>query len=392
LTQTILVIIISGSMHIGLNAHLLSLSRGYRAAGINWYIYNLLRHLPNVGNQHRYTAFLGDKKAKQAFPELETKMTFLPTANPAVRIFWEQTVQPVQLLKEGIDLLHSLAFVQPMFLSCPGIITIYDLSFILFPERFHPLKRLYLRWGTHYSARRAQRIIAISASTKRDITQLLGIADKKVDVIPCGVDEDFQPLGNQQALGDFRRKRHLPERIILFVGTIEPRKNLTALLKGYALLKKRIHPPRLVVAGAKGWHHEKVLSAVEELDLRADVIFPGYIPQEELPLWYNAAELFIYPSLYEGFGLPPLEAMACGTPVITSNTSSLPEVVGEAGILVNPDSVEEIGEAMQRLLTDNSLRAEMKRKGLDRAREFSWQEAARGTVKVYEQAVTNSRA
>jgi glycosyltransferase involved in cell wall biosynthesis len=378
-------------MHIGLNAHLLSLSRSYRAAGINWYIYNLLRHLPEVGAQHRYTAFLGDKKAKQAFPELETKMTSLPTVNPAVRIFWEQTVQPVQLLKEGMDLLHSLAFVQPLFLSCPGIITIYDLSFILFPERFHPLKRLYLRWGTYYSARRAQRIIAISASTKRDISKLLGIADNKVDVVPCGADEDFQPMENQQILDDFRGKRGLPERIILFVGTIEPRKNLTALLKGYALLKKRTPPPRLVIAGAKGWHHQEVFSAVEELGLREDVIFPGYIPQEDLPLWYNAAELFIYPSLYEGLGLPPLEAMACGTPVITSNTSSLPEVVGEAGILVDPHSVEEIAEAMQRLLTDSSLQAEMRTRGLDRAREFSWQKAAQRTVRVYEQAMTDSR-
>jgi glycosyltransferase involved in cell wall biosynthesis len=378
-------------MHIGLNAHLLSLSRSYRAAGINWYIYNLLRYLPKVGTVHRYTAFLGDKKAKQAFPELESKMTSLPTANPAVRVFWEQMVQPMQLLKEGIDLLHSLAFVQPIFFSCPGITTIYDLSFILFPERFHPLKRLYLRWGTHYSARKAQRIIAISASTKCDITKLLGISDKKVDVVPCGVHEDFQPVENQQALGNLRSKRHLPERIILFVGTIEPRKNLIALLKGYALLKKRISPPRLVIAGAKGWHHEEVFSAVEELSLGKDVIFPGYIPQEELSLWYSAAELFIYPSLYEGFGLPPLEAMACGTPVITSNTSSLPEVVGEAGILVNPHSVEEIAAAMQRLLTDVNLRADMRKKGLSKAREFSWQKAARGTVRVYEQAMTESR-
>jgi glycosyltransferase involved in cell wall biosynthesis len=390
LPQNIYVIIIPNGMHIGLNAHLLSLSRSYRAAGINWYIYNLLRHLPNVGDQHHYTAFLGDKGARQAFPELETKTTSLPTVNPAVRIFWEQTVQPLQLLKEGMDLFHSLAFVQPVLLPCPGIVTIYDLSFILFPEYLHPMRRLYLRWGTGYSVRRAQRIIAISSSTKRDIVELLGITEGKVDVVPCGVDEDFQPL-EDQVLADFRRKRHLPGQMILFVGTIEPRKNLIALLRGYALLRERVQPPLLVIGGAQGWYHQEVFSAVEKLGLREDVIFPGYIPREELPHWYNAADLFIYPSLYEGFGLPPLEAMACGTPVITSNLSSLPEVVGEAGILVNPDSVEEIAEAMHRVLTDNNLQAEMSGKGLNRAREFSWKKAAQGTVKAYEQAMADSR-
>ncbi len=377
-------------MHIGLNAHLLSLSKSYRAAGINWYIYNLLRYLPTVGYQHRYTVFLGHKGTGQAFPEMKTKMTSLPTVNPVVRILWEQTVQPMQVLRQSIDLLHSLAFVQPIFLPCPGIITIYDLSFILFPERLQPLRRLYLHWGTHYSARKAQRIIAISASTKRDIIKFLGVPDRKVNVVPCGVDEDFQPLENQRLLDDFRRKRHLPKQMVLFVGTIEPRKNLITLLRGYALLGKKLHLPPLIIGGPKGWHYQDVLSAVEELGLQEDVIFPGYIPQEELPLWYNAADFFIYPSLYEGFGLPPLEAMACGTPVIVSNTSSLSEVVGEAGILVNPSSEDQIAEAMQRLWTDDSLRAEMRRKGLDRARDFSWQEAAQERVKVYEQAMTGT--
>lgn len=377
-------------MHIGLNAHLLSLSRSHRAAGINSYIHHLLRCLPDVSNQHRYTIFLGDKGAMRAFPEMKAKMTSLHTVNPIVRIFWEQTVQPVQLLRENIDLLHSLAFVQPVLMPCAGIITIYDLSFILFPDRFHPLRRLYLRWGTEYSARKAQRIIAISASTKRDVVKYLGVAKRKVDVVPCGVDEDFQPLENQEVLDDFRKERRLPEQIILFVGTIEPRKNLTVLLRGYALLRKKVQLPPLVIAGPKGWHHQEVFSAAEELGLQEDVVFAGYIPQDELPLWYNVADLFVYPSLYEGFGLPPLEAMACGTPVIISNSSSLPEVVGGAGILVNPDSAEEMAEAMQRLLADNSLRAEMRQRGLKRARQFSWQKAAQDTVKVYEQAMTDS--
>lgn len=378
-------------MHIGLNAHLLSLSSNYRAAGINWYIYNLLRHLPGVANGHRYTVFVGDVRAKQAFADLEMRTTSLPTANPALRIFWEQAIQPVHVRREEIDLLHSLAFVQPVVLPCPGVITIYDLTFMLLPERLRAVRRLYLRWGTRYSARRAQGIIAISTSTKRDIIKLLGIAERKVYVVPCGVDEDFRPPDNQQALDDFRTKRGLPEEMILFLGTIDPRKNLASLLRGFALLKRRLQIPHLVIAGAKGWHHQEVFSLADELGLRDDVAFPGYIPREELPLWYAAARLFVYPSLYEGFGLPPLEAMACGTPVVTSNTSSLPEVVGDAGIMVNPESAEEIAEAMHRALTDRELRGELREKGLNRAKGFSWQRAAQQTVQVYEQAMTHSR-
>ncbi len=378
-------------MHIGLNAHLLSFSRSYRAAGINSYIYNLLRCLPGVGKQHRYTVFLGDAEASGALPDLTTKMTSLPTVNPAVRIIWEQLVQPPQLWRERIDLLHSLAFVQPVVLPCAGVITIYDLSFFLFPEGFQPWRRLYLKWGTGYSARRARRIIAISNSTKHDIARLLRVPGGKVEVVPCGVEEDFRPVEDPDLLEDFRSKRGLPRRMILFVGTIEPRKNLVTLLRSYALLRQQIQPPPLVIGGPKGWRHEEVLAQVQELGLQEHVIFPGYIPREELPLWYNAADLFAYPSLYEGFGLPPLEAMACGTPVVSSNSSSLPEVVGDAGVLVNPHGVEEMSEAMQRLLSDNALRAEMATRGLAQARTFSWQRAAAETLQVYDRAMTDHR-
>lgn len=378
-------------MHVGLNAHLLSLSTSYRGAGINRYIYSLLQLLPDAGKQHRYTAFLGDKGASGAFPQLRAKVTSLPTGNPLLRILWEQTLQPMELLREGIELLHSLAFVQPLLLPCPGVITIYDLSFLLYPQRLHPLRRLYLRWGTASSARKARRIIAISASTKRDIIRLLGVAESKVDIVPCGVDDDFEPLQSQQALDDFRRRRHLPQQMILFLGTIEPRKNLTTLLAGYASLREKAQLPPLIIAGPKGWHHQEVFSVAEDLGLDKDVIFPGYVPRDELPLWYNTADVFVYPSLYEGFGLPPLEAMACGTPVITSNTSSLPEVVGDAGMLVDPRSADELADAMQRVLSDGELRTEMRTKGLERARQFSWQKAAKETVSVYERSVTGSR-
>lgn len=369
-------------MHIGLNAQLLSLSGDYRAAGITWYIYNLLAHLPP--SDHRYTAFLGERKAEGLFPQVDLRFSRLPTGNPLVRILWEQAVLPFQLVKEGIDLFHSLAFVQPLFCSCPGVVTIYDLSFLLFPEGFNPWKRLYLRYMTPYSARRSRRVIALSQSTKNDLSRLFRIPGEKIEVIPCGVDPRFRPL-NGNLVSRFRQRRGLPEGMILFVGTIERRKNVGLLLEAYAQIEKDI-PHALVLAGARGWGADGILAQAERLDL-AHVIFAGYVEQEELPLWYNAADLLAYPSLYEGFGLPPLEAMASGTPVLTSNTSSLPEVVGDAGILVDPQNADEIARAMLKVLRDKGLQEEMQKRGLERAKRFTWQGAAEETVRVYEEVM-----
>jgi len=371
-------------MHIGLNAHLLSMTETYRGAGINWYIHNLLTYLPRVDRDNRYTAFIGDGQFTSS--ELALSFSRLPTSRPVVRIFWEQVVQPFALRKERVDLLHALAFVTPLLSPCPSVVTIYDLSFLLYPESFKRAKRFYLGLFTRLSARRARRIIAISESTKRDVVRLLGVSPEKVEVVYCGIDEAFRPLAEDQVAA-FRVQRGLPERFVLFVGTIEPRKNVTRLIEAFADLRFAICDLRLVIGGAKGWFYQDVFARVEELGLQGEVMFPGYIPVSELPLWYNAAELFVYPSLYEGFGLPPLEAMACGTPVIAANTSSLPEVVGEAGLTVDPLDVEGLAEAMRRVLGDEALRQEMRKRGLQRARGFSWMKTAQETVLVYRRAM-----
>jgi glycosyltransferase involved in cell wall biosynthesis len=371
-------------MHIGLNAHLLSLEETYRGAGINWYIRNLLTHLPRVDRDNHYTAFIGDGRFTSL--GLALKLSRLPTSRPVVRIFWEQAVQPFALRKERVDLLHALAFVTPLFSPCPSVVTIYDLSFLLYPENFERSKRSYLGLFTRFSVRRARRIIAISESTKRDVVRLLGVPPEKVETVYCGLDEAFHPLAEDQVAA-FRSKRGLPERFILFVGTIEPRKNVTRLIEAFADLRFAICDLRLVIGGAKGWFYQDVFARVRELGLEGEVMFPGYIPVSELPLWYNAAELFVYPSLYEGFGLPPLEALACGTPVVVANTSSLPEVVGEAGLAVDPLDVEGLAEAMRRVLGDGALRQEMRERGLQRAQGFSWTKTAQETVQVYRRAM-----
>jgi glycosyltransferase involved in cell wall biosynthesis len=376
------------NLHVGLNAHLLSLGQSYRGAGINWYIYNLLQHLPRDAGQYRYTAFLSERRFSPE-PPLAVHLSRLPTVRAPVRIFWEQAIQPLALQQAGVNLLHAMAFVSPLVLPCPTVVTVYDLSFLRFPKSFRPLNRLYLRAFTGWSVRRAQRVIAISESTRQDVIRFLDKPAEQVDVVYCGVDGRFRPQDPAVAVA-FRREKGLPERFILFLGTLEPRKNVISLLKAYARLVAGdgSSVPALVVAGGKGWYYTEMFAAVERLGLADRVIFPGYVPEEEKPLWYDAAELFVYPSLFEGFGLPPLEAMACGTPVIVSDTSSLPEVVGDSGVTVPPTDTAALADAIATMLGDPAIRADWQHRGLDRAARFSWRETARKTARVYERAMS----
>ena len=377
-------------VHIALNAQLLSLASSYRNAGISWYIYRLLRHLPDANDGFRLTAFTGERLWKP--PEgLDVAWTRWPTQRPAARIAWEQLAQPCVLMSQRVDLIHSLAYVLPGAWFGPAVVTILDLSFVLFPERFRPLNRLYLNVFTRLSARRADKVIAISDNTKRDAVRLLGLNEKKVQVVYCGVDSSFRPAG-QQEVSTYQRKRGLPERFILFLGTLEPRKNLGGLVDAYHLLKEQWKPsdgdlPDLVIAGARGWYYEEVYQKVQQLDLVSRVHFVGYVPMEELPFLYSAAELFVYPSLYEGFGLPVLQAMACGTAVVTSDRSSLPEVIGDAGVVVNPEDVHQLAAAIQQVLTDTDIREKFEAQGRQRAAGFSWENTAIETVAVYHQAL-----
>jgi glycosyltransferase involved in cell wall biosynthesis len=374
----------SGSAaHIGLNALLLSLSADYRGAGANGYIYHLLCHLDRTDGGYRYTAFLGDRRFT-AGGRIAPYFTRWPAYGPAARVMWEQIVQPVVLRRARVDLAHGLAFVTPLISPCPTVVTIFDLSFIRFPDAFRRANRAYLRLFTSLSARRAWRVIAISEHTRRDVVQLLDVPAERVEVVYCGVGQAFKPCptADVQAL---RRRRNLPERFILFVGTLEPRKNVRRLIEAYAQIRDL--GVGLVIAGGKGWLYEDIFASVERMGLSNEVFFAGYVPTEELPLWYNAADLFVFPSLYEGFGLPPLEAMACGTPVISSNAASLPEVIGEAGLMVAPQDVEGLSAAMRQVLTDQHLRAQLRERGLQQARKFSWKKTAQQTVEVYRQVL-----
>jgi glycosyltransferase involved in cell wall biosynthesis len=372
-------------MHIALSAHLLSRSSNYRGAGINSYIYYLLLNLGQIDSGYRYSVFLSERRFVNN--RLSLHYSRWPTDRPLVRILWEQLVQPIALYQAGIDLLHAMAFAGPMATPCPFVVTIYDLSFLHYPEAFRPWNRRYLGTLTALSARRARRVIAISRSTRRDVIKMLGVPSDRVDVAYPGVDGIFHPLPSADVTR-FRQKRALPDRFILFLGTLEPRKNVHKLIQAYGVWR-RVEPdiPRLVIAGGKGWYYDQIFAEVESLGLTGEVLFPGYVVQEELPLWYNAADLFVYPSRFEGFGLPVLEAMACGTPVVTSNVASLPEVAGDAALLVSPDDETELVEAMRRALNEKALRQEMMIKGQAQAATFTWARTALQTVDTYTRAL-----
>lgn len=374
-------------MRIGLNAQLLSLSASYRGAGIAHYIHQTLVHLPRA-SAHTYIAFVADG-AFQA-DGVEAVPSRLPTSRPPVRILWEQTLLPLELARRGIDLLHAMAFVTPVLSPVPSVVTVYDVSFALFPESFRPFNRWYLTTMTRRSVRKARAVIAISQNTANDLMRLWGVPRAKIHLAYCGVDGIFRPVPADEVQA-FRQTKGLPAQYILFVGTLEPRKNVVRLVEAFALLKRQGLPHKLVLAGGKGWMYEPIFQAVERLGLESEVIFPGFVPRSELPLWYNGAEVFVYPSLYEGFGLGPLEAMACGTPVVVSDRASLPEVVGDAGLTVAPDDVPALVEAMAAILREPSLAARLRERGLRRAGEFTWERTAQATVRAYESVMSEKR-
>jgi glycosyltransferase involved in cell wall biosynthesis len=371
-------------MHVALNAHLLSGEASYRSAGIHGYIFNTLAYLPDVDSDLAYTvlAGIGMLPERQGWNVIRSR---LPTRHPMVRILWEQCFAPWVLRRLSPDLLHGMAFATPLLWRGPSVVTIYDLSFLRYPQRLGYGRRLYLQWATRVSARRARRLITISESSKAEISALLGVDPQRVDVAVPGVAECFRPQPLAE-VAKFRANQKLPARFILYLGTLEPRKNLDTLLRAYARLSQRSQV-KLILAGARGWQTESLFALIESLGLGSDVVLPGYIPNQALPMWYNAADLFVYPSVYEGFGLPLLEAMACGTPVVASYATSLPEAVGPDGILLPPLDIDAWVESLARLLSLPALRSDLGLQGQARARGFSWENTARQTVASYRRAL-----
>lgn len=368
---------------VGINAHLLSGEAGYRRAGIHQYIFQVLRHLPQGEGDPDYLVFTNQGDVTAGKAGMTAVSTRLNTSSRLRRILWEQFIWPLQARRHGVDLLHSMAFVTPLLSRRTAVVTIYDLSFMHYPKQFPASQRRYLTTMTRQSCRRARRIIAISQSSRQDVHQFFNVPPDRIDVVLPGVDEVYRPLP-EETVRTFRREKGLG-RFILHVGTLQPRKNIPVLLNAFANL-----PPsdlKLALVGGKGWLYEEIFTQVKKLSIEERVLFTGYVPDAELPLWYNAAELLVFPSVYEGFGMPVVEAMACGTPVIASNASSLPEAAGEAGLLFAPDNAAELTDRITAVRQDPTLRAKLKEWGLQQARNFSWDRAGRETAVVYRRAL-----
>jgi glycosyltransferase involved in cell wall biosynthesis len=333
-------------------------------------------------------AFYNDYSA----PPLPLTLSHLPVHTlPLPTRLWRLLVALSQGLDFGLDRLlpecdvfHATEHLLPRLKATHTVLTIHDLIFLLFPEYHLPLNKWFLNRFVPIFVRRADAIIAISKCTKGDLIRYYSVPSEKIKVIYEGVDARFQPVTEPDALARVRAIYGLPERFILYVGTIEPRKNLSTLLEAYRLLREEGLEHRLIIVGRKGWLYRDFFQRLRRLGLEGEVIFPGFVSDEDLPALYSAADLFVFPSLYEGFGLPPLEAMACGTPVIASNSSSLPEVIGDAGIMVDPLDVGGLLRAIELVLRDERMRRGMRARGLKQAAKFSWERAAAMTMEVYQ--------
>jgi len=371
-------------LRIAIDAH----SIGTGLGGNESYATNLIEALAEIDQTNRYTLYVTRKEAVDRFtnrwPNFSVRSTLPHT--PIVRI---PLILSAELRRQPVDVLH-VQFTAPPFSPCPVVVSIHDLSFEHLPETFKWRSRNQLKATVRRSARAAARVIALSEHARQDIIDTYGLAADHVRTIPLAASDRFHPVTDEDELKRVRQTYGIEGEYILTVGAIQPRKNLARLIAAYARLRKsrpEVNLPKLVFVGKCAWLFEETLRTIKELQVTESVILTGYVPENDLPALYSGALCFVYPSYFEGFGLPPLEAMKCGAPVITGNRTSLPEVVGDAGLLVDPFDVDALGAAINRLISDSELRAELTTKGLERAKLFDWRETARQTLAVYQEAV-----
>jgi glycosyltransferase involved in cell wall biosynthesis len=283
----------------------------------------------------------------------------------------------------AVDVFHTTNHLLAHFGQARTVFTLHDLIFLRYPQYHLPYNRWYLTWAMPRFLRAANVIVTPSECSKRDAIEFYGLPEEKIKMIHEAPAPIFQPVTDPAALNRVRQKYHLPPKFILHVATIEPRKNLSRLLEAFGSLLGDWPELKLVLVGKKGWLYESFFQKLQTLGLQECVILPGYVDEGDLPSFYQLAELFVFPSLYEGFGLGPLEAMACGVPVLSSNSSSLPEVVGEAGIMFDPTDTAALVAALRRVLSDDELRADLRQRALVQAKKFSWQKTVDELELIY---------
>ncbi len=366
-------------MHIGIDARLTY----YRTGGISTYIIRLVDALAKLDPANTYTVF-HSRKARESLvkdtsaPRFRRASLWTPSHH---RI--ERLALSLELLPHNLDVYHTTDFIPPQFGARRQIITVHDLTFLHYPQFLTAESRHYYNDQIEYAVQRADHILADSEATKRDLVSMLHVSESKITVHMLGVDESFKPLP-AETVEHYRRALELPDSYFLFVGTFEPRKNIDGLVEAYRDLIPRVPDvPPLVLAGKMGWNFDALHARIDALELGDHLLWREAVPQDAMPALYNGALALVTPSFYEGFGFPALEAMACGTMPIVSNRSSLPEVVGEVGLQVDPEDHAGLTAAMQRALADPEWRHAQEQAGLVRAATFSWERTAQIALSVY---------
>jgi glycosyltransferase involved in cell wall biosynthesis len=359
-----------------------------KLAGVGFYMENLVKNLLAIDRDNEYVLFVRRGTIKY-FLVKQRNISYVisPDYPLIIRVIWEQLVLPLRLLLAGCQVLHSPHYTTPLLgWWFKRVVTFPDMTFFLFPEVHVKWKIGYFQKMTRLSARLADKIISISYSTTKDIKKILHVPDRRIATTQLAVAEAYRPITDKVRIGRTLQKYLINGEYLLYVGTLEPRKNITNMVKAYMLLPQKMRDQyKLVITGKKGWHYQELFALIESSADRENIICTGYVAENELPDIFNGARLFVYPSIYEGFGIPVLEAMACGVPVITSNVSSMPEVLGDAGILIDPGKPAEIGAAIEKVLTDNVLSDKMRCEGVKQAQKFSWRKCAAETLAVYEE-------
>ncbi len=363
-----------------------------QSAGIGRYTRGLVAALVESDGDNQYTLFCaGEAPALLSWPaNVEVRTSAVPAR--WLTAGWHRLGIPLaaERFVGECDIFHSPDFTLPPLREAKGVVTVHDLSFLRLPQYADPGLCAYLTKTVPRSVERAVRVLADSQNTKNDLIDLLEVPPDKISVVPGGVEPRFRPVRDTVRLAEVRSRYNLPQWFILSVGTIEPRKNFARLIAAYGQLRRQTGLPHaLVVAGRNGWLYQDIYDQVAKEGLNEHVRFIGFVADDDLPALYTLADLFAFPSLYEGFGLPPLEAMACGTPVVTSNRSSLPEAVGSAALQVEPEDNDALADAMARVLGNANLRMRLADLGRAQAARFTWKSAAAKLLEAYQLTATS---
>lgn len=364
------------TIKVGIDAHM----AGSRETGNETYIVSLVRGLSALAaRDESYMVYtLGRPPELEGLPAGRFATAELVPRQDFIRL---PLVLPIRAWRDRLAVLH-VTYHMPPLCPCPVVVTIHDISFRFFPSAFSRRDLVILSTLVPFSARKAAKIITVSHRSKSDLMKQYAVPGDKIVVTHYAAGEEFRPVRDETTLGATCARYNIRRPYILAVGNLQPRKNLRTLIEAHARLRlDGVVPHQLVLVGHRRWRHQEILHTAAEQ--ASDVVFTGYIPKTDLVALYSAAHLFVYPSLYEGFGLPVLEAMACGAPVVASTGGALPEVAGDAAILVNPCHTDNLADAVAAVLSDDSLRRDLIRRGFERSRQFNWAETARQTLEVY---------